>query len=213
MEDSHKKAKIVFFDFDGVIVDTSETFFAIRKLSDPTLTFEKFIGFFTEKTPDNAAGEAAPADSALFNQLYGEHLAKQKISREMIAVIKVLAGKYVLAVVSSSRSDIIRTYLSTQDILSYFSDILGSDVDTSKSAKIDLILDKYRLTPSDSVFVTDTLGDIEQAHHSGVKSIGVTWGFHAKETLEKGQPKMIVSTPKELFDSIEHLLEGKLIGL
>ena len=51
--------------------------------------------------------------------------------------------------------------------------------------------------------MTDTLGDIREGNIAGVQTIGVTWGVHDRETLEKGSPLAIVDTVFELRDTIE----------
>lgn len=77
----------------------------------------------------------------------------------------------------------------------------------SKIIKINSILKKYNIEPNDTVFITDTLGDIKEAKECGVKSIAVTWGLHDRETLEKGNPVAIIDDPRELLRVIEKVLK------
>ena len=52
------------------------------------------------------------------------------------------------------------------------------------------------------LFITDTLGDIIESNKVGIKSVGVTWGYHTKENLSKGNPFFIA----ENFDDLRHFL-------
>jgi phosphoglycolate phosphatase-like HAD superfamily hydrolase len=111
--------------------------------------------------------------------------------------------KYAIAVCSSMESGHLRRVLENEGLTQFFSDILGSDVSTSKVVKIQSLLKKYGHDPKDALFVTDTLGDIREGVAAGVACIGVTWGTQDKETLEKGNPLYIVNTVPELEEAIE----------
>ena len=66
-----------------------------------------------------------------------------------------------------------------------------------------MMLSKYSTEPTEAIFITDTLGDIEEGKKCGVKSIAVTWGYHPIETLKKGEPYKIISEQHELIDAIK----------
>ena len=84
---------------------------------------------------------------------------------------------------------------------------MGGDIHRSKVAKIQMILKKHGIKPAEAIFITDTLGDMREAIKCGVLSIGVTWGFHEKERLQKGNPFVIVETPQELPKAIGLVLK------
>jgi phosphoglycolate phosphatase len=102
---------------------------------------------------------------------------------------------------------LINEILDREDLSSYFTEILGSDVHTSKSEKIKKLIEKYNITSKDAIYITDTLGDIKEAEGCGVKSIAVTWGFHDRKTLEKGNPVAIIDEPMDLLEAIENVLK------
>jgi phosphoglycolate phosphatase len=62
-----------------------------------------------------------------------------------------------------------------------------------------MTFDKYGIGAEDCLFITDTLGDIKEAHHMKVPTVAVTWGYQSIETLKKGAPPRIVNTPQELL--------------
>ncbi len=118
-----------------------------------------------------------------------------------------LAGNYALAVVSSSSESNIKDFLSKENILSYFSDICGAGLLDDKVSQMKKLLEKYSLLAENSIYVTDTLGDVEEAAECGVKSVAVTWGFHDRQTLEKGSPAAIIDDPRDLVRAVENVLK------
>lgn len=198
--------KIIFFDFDGVIVDTysfcfrivesrehiTETdyrrrfegnvFDAVRKFKDPNTKLEDFVHHYTPE------------------------LMKCEPIEAISKAIKELANKYTLIIISSTETEPITTFLQKIGLRECFTEILGCDVDRSKVNKINQSLKNHSTEPSDSVFITDTLGDIREAEKCGVKSIAVVWGYHTKDTLEKGRPHAIVSEPRQIVEEVEKLL-------
>src|SRR3989338_9525959 len=85
----------------------------------------------------------------------------------IVPAIRDLANRYGLFVISSSRSEPIREYLRRQDIGSVFADVMGGDVHRSKVEKMKLVLVKYGTAATNCLFVTDTLGDLEEATRAG----------------------------------------------
>jgi len=109
-------------------------------------------------------------------------------------------------IVSSSSTKCINDFLLKEKI-DNFSDVLGTDIHKSKIIKINTLLEKYNINPNDAVFITDSLGDILEGNVCGVKSIGVTWGIHPKENLEKGNPIAVISDPRDLLECIKNVLK------
>lgn len=121
--------------------------------------------------------------------------------------VVTLSFQYLLAVVSSSPDKYIIDYLESEGMENYFNEISGSDVHKSKVVKINLILEKYKVSPKDTVFITDSLYDILDGNSCGVKSIGVTWGLHDKNELNKGNPIVIIDDVTKLLSAIQNVLK------
>jgi phosphoglycolate phosphatase-like HAD superfamily hydrolase len=185
MVKSHKleSQKLIFFDFDGVIVDTADLSFDMRKKIEPSLTKEKFLDYFRGNI-FNVNPETVPneADLELQAVAYAEALRKLKIRRGMNKLIKELANvqpnpnehnlnahsNYILTIVSSTPSDTIKTYLKEQNLFDCFAEIFGSDISFNKSEKIQKLLKEFGVDSGNSLFITDTLGDI-------LEPINPTW--------------------------------------
>lgn len=57
-----------------------------------------------------------------------------------------------------------------------------------------------------AVMVGDTSFDMEMAHAAGIRSIGVSWGYHPVSEL--GQADVIVETASEVVEAISAMLEA-----
>lgn len=64
------------------------------------------------------------------------------------------------------------------------------------------VINELEVEPANVVYVGDSLVDIKVAHAAEVSSIGVTWGYQAKEELLKVKPYALIDTPEELLQFI-----------
>lgn len=191
--------KAIIFDFDGVIGDTKEINYSISKLTNPDLTVKKFEdhhnGNVFEKplfsSPDN------------FHELQKERFTKDNLF-PLVDEIKAFSDNYLLFVVSSSREDNIEHFLALGNVKTCFQEILGSGFHTSKVEKFKYIFNKYDLSNEDCVFITDTIGDVKEARQVHLRSIAVTWGYHARDVLESEKPFKTVSE----FDEVKEIVES-----
>ncbi len=202
--------KIILFDFDGVIVDTFSFCYRIIDSRDSLseseyrARFEGNINAAPKKTPQDP--NAKPFD---FQGQYLTELLNCQPNKEIKTVIQELAKDHTLIIISSTISPSIAQYLEVIGLRGCFAEILGNDVEKSKVKKIQSVLERYAVKPMETVFITDTLGDIKEASECGVRSIGVTWGYHSKETLEQGKPCRIVERPEEIPMEIKRIEAGK----
>jgi len=196
--------KVILFDFDGVIVDTFKFCHKISNLRSQVSEEEyrsRFEGNINDavKKEELKAPNGEPFD--FFSHYTPELMACQPIE-DMVKVIKELAREHALIIVTSTISPSVKEFLQMQGLENEFKEILGNDVEKSKVKKINDVLLRYGIKPSETVFVTDTLGDIKEARSCGVESIAVTWGYHPMSTLEKGNPFRIVHQPGEILEII-----------
>lgn len=202
--------KLVIFDFDGVLVNTLDFSFAIHKALNKDLTWERFKDFSNGNFHDgigNALKEGSYVIPTEWDEHYDKNIINLTISDVLNNTVKNLSEDYRLAIVSSSGSNSIEKFLEKEGIREFFNDVWGSDVDRSKIVKINNLLSQYNISPEDTVFITDSLGDILEGNECKVKSIGVTWGIHSEKNLEKGNPVAIIGDPMDLFDTIQNVLK------
>ncbi len=120
----------------------------------------------------------------------------------MPEIVRRLAAKYHLTIISSAKDKTIKKFLKKHKVIKYFNDILGYDSHTSKIEKIRKIIKKYKAGPKNCLFITDTLGDIIEAEKCRVKSLAVIDGFHPKSILQKGKPAIIIKDRSKIIPAI-----------
>ena len=201
------KNKYILFDFDGVIVDSFKPAFEVNKKMCPIMTEDdyrkRFEGNINDwKETDSKHDDRCRHDIDFFEEYIPKMKSQITVVNGMKNVIHDLSKQYSLIIISSTTTAPIQEFLERNNLAKFFTEIMGNDLHTSKIKKMKLVFSKYKTSPDNCIFVTDTLGDIREAKKSNVVAIGVSWGFHTKETLNKDKPLKIVDEPKELLTVI-----------
>lgn len=214
--------KAVFFDFDGVLFDTSEGIFeGMRKvLTDNNIAvpgeevLHSFIGppvYDTFRSYFHLEGE-------LFKKVYGEYreyydkhsYVRCTLCEGIRELLEYLKDKGILAcVVSFKARFMVERILGEHGLLELFTGGLGG-TDTGGTApdKSDIARDRLRvlgLQPGEVLFVGDRKYDIQAAHACGIRCASVTWGFGSIEEFREYGADFIVNTTKEIEALCEKL--------
>ncbi|MFA6430582.1 MAG: HAD hydrolase-like protein [Candidatus Paceibacterota bacterium] len=201
------KKPFILFDFDGVIADSFGPAFEVQKMACPHLTEEDYRRRFDGNINEWNKNSEKHTDECIQNfDFFGEYIPRMKNQIMMVdgmgEVIRDFCDKYTLIIISSTITNPIKEFLQKNNLDYCFTEIMGNDFHKSKIEKIKIVFEKYKTIPEECVFVTDTLGDILEAKHVGVKTIGVNWGFHKPETLMSGEPFELVDRPEELYSAV-----------
>lgn len=191
-------AASVLFDFDGVIVDSFQAVLKINQARNQNLTAEEYRRRFDGPIGTVMAATKTPETISNFFTEYQASLSRMPIVPGIKEVILELRQQYTLAVISSTHSRLIHSFLSEYALAGVFETVRGYDVDPDKTAKINSFLMENDLSPAQTIFISDTLGDIYEARAAQVETIGVTWGYHDRRDLERGDPFAIVEVPEDL---------------
>jgi phosphoglycolate phosphatase len=105
----------------------------------------------------------------------------------------------ILLVISSNDSGTIKEVLERYHFNEYFQGVLGSDFMLSKKDKMLYAVNKYRIAPEDIYYIGDTTGDIAEGKLAGVRTVGVTWGWHNKEKMAQAGPDYLFDRPLDLL--------------
>ncbi|MCE5212232.1 MAG: HAD family hydrolase [Deltaproteobacteria bacterium] len=200
--------KLFLFDFDGVLVDSLEVYEktvtdCLKDIKQPLIrSREEFLELFEDNFYESLKHKGIDLDE--FMKASVDILAQVKI-RDMkpfpgiVEVIEKLHNKHCLIVISSNDYASIKESLDYLKYDDYFKDILGSDFMFSKKEKILYAAKKYNVVLQDIYYIGDTTGDIKEGKQAGVKTVGVTWGWHSKEKMAAAEPDYLFDNPQELL--------------
>lgn len=204
--------KHLFFDFDGVIVDSFDLSYQAHLAVTPNphdlpgyrAMFHGNV-YKSEQHHEETEADREAVRQDPFFKVYTPRLLEQAPMAGMPETLQRLAAQRTLAIVTSSITSPIQSYLDRYDLAAHFDTVLGADIHKSKIRKMNMLCELYDVAPEKCLFITDTLGDMREAAKAGLPAIGVAWGFHEIETLKQGNPVAIVSSPAELFTTVDRL--------
>jgi phosphoglycolate phosphatase len=123
------------------------------------------------------------------------------------AVAALAARGLVQAVVSNNEGRLIRRIMGELGLAPHFRLLWGEeDVPAPKpdSRGIAACLAALGASPRESVYVGDGLGDVTAARGAGLRVIGVTWGIHPRDEMERAGFDVLVDSA----DEMRRVLEG-----
>ncbi len=192
----------IIFDFDGVIQDTTEAIYALNK---------RFHGMTKEETEQTFRGNIyqnesiQKLDPRIYFDALGPEYDKMHTNTETKEFLEHHKNMQKF-IVSSGDGELISNYLERNNIRNMFFEVWGYQVGHSKVGKINRIFAEYGLKKEETVFITDTVGDVHEGHEVGVKTVGVTFGLHTREDFLECKPYAICDSWKEVKDVISQIL-------
>jgi phosphoglycolate phosphatase len=199
---------LFIFDFDGVIVDSLGLYeksvnVCLETMGQPPIRDRReFLTLFDDNFYEAIARrgvdvhEFTKVSAAIAPTLKYDSITPFP---ELIPVLKKLRRGKRFVIVSSNSSHAIRLILKKYSLDRCFDDILGYEFMFSKREKIFHAMKEFGIDQERSYYIGDTKGDIKEARSAGVKTIGVTWGWHPRERLAEAGPDFLIDSPAELL--------------
>ncbi len=195
--------KIILFDFDGVLENNYEMHFEGSRKQYTDLTREEHRKFF-EGNVHVEREKLAHRDTGYdLRTPFSEAKKTQTMNADIKSIVLDLARDFTLGIVTSAREDGILGYLAFNDIVHVFAFVFGIETSKLKTEKIQKVFADYAVTPQECIFVTDTLGDVLEAHEVGIDVVAFDAGYHERERLQKGNPEYLISSLSELTDIVK----------
>lgn len=210
--------KAILFDLDGTLTESGEGItkcvqYALEKLGKPEADLKKlevFIGPPLMEQFMKYAGldeETARRAVEYYRERYStigifENRPYPEVE-EMLQELK--RKKYLLAVASSKPEYFVKQILDYFHLTEYFDEIVGSELNGSRTNKTEVIeetlrrlgLDKHR---EQVIMVGDKEHDVLGARAAGLECVAVSYGYGTEEELTAAQPLQTVSSTEEILD-------------
>ncbi len=200
--------KLLLFDFDGVLVDSLDVYEktvtdCLAAIGQPlSRGREEFLELFEDNFYASLAAKGVDMDkfmSASIDILAKVDYARMKPFDAIRPVLRELKKNHPMVVISSNDTPTILEALRLYDFEGLFDEVLGSDFMFSKKDKILHVIKKYSVGLEDIYYIGDTAGDIKEGRQAGVKTVGVTWGWHPKDLMAAAAPDYLFDRPEDLL--------------
>ncbi|MDO4543762.1 MAG: HAD-IIIA family hydrolase [Clostridia bacterium] len=217
--------KYVFFDLDGTLCDTITDITdslnrALQAHGYPTFTSEQvkaMVGKSIAYMCQRAMPKGHENDWEIVKQDYfadySEHLCDKTRPYEGIteAVNALKAKGYTLAVVTNKPHahavKIVRELFAHHgDVFSAVQGQAPKFLTKPDPESLLFVMKNLGATQQNSVYIGDSDTDIQFAKNTGIKSIGVSWGYRPVELLKQTGATAIAKSPDTLAALIEELL-------
>jgi phosphoglycolate phosphatase len=199
--------RTLIFDFDGTIADSFETLLEI--FEEITARPKKL----TDQEIGRLRGESLK-DIIKYLKIKRWQLpriilkAKRQVALKMPG-IKTFPGMTMalkalnkdgcsMYILSTNSSENIGIFLKKNSLDGLFLHVYGDIGLRSKSSALKKIIKAEKLNPKDCVYIGDEVRDIEAAKKAKITSVGVTWGFNNRSSIESARPDFSASSPASL---------------
>jgi len=206
---------LIVFDLDGTLIDSAEDLANSMNATrehlnltplDPQLIYS-FVGNGAAMLVKRALGPDADEDLnktalAFFLKYYHAHaLEHTRLYEGVGEAVDQLALDHTLAVLTNKPVKISRDIIVALGLGKHFEHIYGGDSFPTKKPDphgLLTIVEQAQTSPAAAWMVGDSEVDIQTARNAGVRSCGVTWGFHPDECKAEN-PDALVDRPDQLF--------------
>ena len=194
---------LVVFDLDGTLIDSTRALLESHKaawksvgLKSPpkedilSLTGLPLIEIMQKLGPDQ--------DPMALAEVYSQAYVRASRHECLFEGISDLLARPFRAAVATGKSQrgadrVVRQF----GFENRFEIVLGGNSVSKPKPNPDLLFSIMKKTGTENiVMIGDTTYDLEMAHAAGVRGIGVSWGHHPPEILQKWAP--VVNSVKEL---------------
>lgn len=199
---------MIFFDYDGVLVDSLELCVKSCKFACKELKFDG-------KFPTNPYIDLNPvtytevAKRLNLDPVEFENLATKYVNDNLNClklfdgtkeILEILSKKYTLFVLSSTKKETVEKSLKNKEILKYFKEVYGG-TEIPKKQRLQTHASK------NSVMIGDTVSDMSAAKYAKVYAIGALWGWQDENMLKEAD--VLVKNHLELLKAIEEHFTSK----
>ena len=211
--------RLAIFDCDGTLVDSQANIcmamddaFATARLDPPgRVTTLRVVGLSLIEAmqmllpdADDALHRAmAEHYKQAFWRLRGNGLVEEPLYEGIAEAIDALEGDGWLLGVATGKSDRgLAICLEQHGLTKRFITLQTADRHPSKPhpSMIETAITEADSSPATTVMIGDTSFDMLMARASGVRALGVSWGYHAPDDLHAAGAHAVATHPRELLE-------------
>ncbi|MDY4692881.1 MAG: HAD-IB family phosphatase [Blautia sp.] len=210
--------KAILFDLDGTLTESGEGItrsvqYALEKLGRPEENLEAlrvFVGPpLLEQFMKYAELDEKTARQAI--EYYRERYSSVGIfENDLYPGIEDMLSRlknkgYILAVSSSKPEYFVKKILKHFEIDQYFSEVVGSEMDGSRTSKAQVIEETLKRLHLENhrdqvIMIGDREHDIYGARQEGLECVAVTYGYGTREELQAAHPLKILDSADQIVD-------------
>lgn len=208
---------LMIFDFDGTLADSipaavESIQFMLKELDFPFKTAEEInvhVGFGEVPLVSGSIDSDDPAKVQKAMDVYFDHYRREGIDKILVYpgvrdALEYFKDKRKI-IVSNKNDGLIKIILQRQGLDKFFSHVFGGESAPCLKPDPRLIkqlLEQYKLSPKQALFIGDMTVDIETGQNAGTYTCAVTYGFHPRHLLENARPDFLVGNLLELKNLI-----------
>jgi phosphoglycolate phosphatase len=202
---------LLLFDYDGVLADTFQIFLDIfietqRSLGSGRLpTVEDAVSLEEQSfkgvaeiigIPENLIPRFVTDATERLN----EKMTNVNLFPEIPPVLKSLARKHDICIITLNKISFITETLMTYHVLDTIAKIYGHETGLTKTECIMMAQSAFGTDTDTTYFIGDAVSDLRAAKQAGVKTVAATWGFQDRNMLLRETPNVIANHPDELLE-------------
>ena len=211
----------ILWDWNGTLIDDAVTSLncvndMLTEMNKPLISLEQYytyvetpiIGFYRHILTEDELD--FPVISKSFHDSYNNRIKETFLADNAEFTIKTLkengAKQYII---TATKEESARKLAYEYGVGEYFDGIFGAD-NTLAESKVERALNFFKennINPRDTVFIGDTLHDLETANALGVDCILVTFGHQGKEITENSG----TVTADNLIDVLNIILDDRAV--
>jgi HAD superfamily hydrolase (TIGR01509 family) len=218
MNQNRWKAKGIFLDLDGTIVDATEAYIEAARIASQATGKKPLQTKAALEIPkrieqglsinDLTQGDSEKFLSVYLKAYYSSTEAKTKLLPNVSATLEALSGKFKLALITMRHvpNQVIQKELDCFGIAKYFTHIVTA-LDTSKpkpspEALIQCVK-ALDLEMCECIIAGDSVNDVRAGKAAGARTVAVLSGLFRCEELARECPDLILPDVSALPDFIE----------
>ncbi len=209
------KRNLILYDLDGTLVDTKEDIAAsanhmLRQMGGPLLTVDQVVPCVGKGLRQLIASCLGTEDAGRIEEgmrIYRAHYAIHRLDRSRLYpgardILEHFKSRKQ-AVITNKPNPYSKDILSGLGISDYFIEVIGGDSEHPKkpdSTAFLYLMQKNGVSPGETLFIGDSVIDIQAGRSAGVFTAVLTHGFEPEEAIRGESPDLVAAGFETLLE-------------